>query len=117
MGTWVDFKTVKQTVPITAVLHRYGVQLRSCGKDELRGNCPIHDGKGSDSFHANTSKNNFQCFTPSCQAKGNVLDLVAALEKCSIRDAALKLQDWFTVAAGNGDAGTSAAAPAQATER
>ena len=29
---------------------------------------------------------------------GNVLDFVAAMERCSVRDAALKLQDWFTVA-------------------
>jgi len=32
-----------------------------------------------------------------CKAKGNVLDFVAAMEKCSVRDAALKLTDWFSL--------------------
>ena len=44
------------------------------------------------------TKNCFQCFAGSCGAKGNVLDFVAALEQCSVRDAALKLQDWFSLA-------------------
>jgi DNA primase len=75
---------------------RYGVKLKRSGK-ELRGRCPIHQGDGTESFHANTDKNAFHCF--SCQAKGNVLDFVAAVEKCSVRDAALKLQGWFQITA------------------
>jgi len=39
----------------------------------------------------------FHCF--ACQAQGNVLDFVAAMEKCSIREAACRLQRWFGVAA------------------
>jgi DNA primase len=39
------------------------------------------------------AKNLFHCF--ACQAGGNVLDFVAAMEGCSIREAALKLQAWF----------------------
>jgi DNA primase len=41
------------------------------------------------------SKNVFHCF--ACQASGNVLDFVAAMERCSIRDAALRLQQWFGI--------------------
>src|ERR1019366_1871785 len=93
---WVDFKAIKATVTIGQVLDRYAVKLKRSGK-ELRGRCPIHQGDGTDSFHANTDKNAFHCF--SCQAKGNVLDLVAAMEKCSVRDAALKLQGWFQITA------------------
>jgi DNA primase len=99
MGTWVDFQAVKQAVTLGQVLERYGVKLKRTGK-ELHGRCPIHQGKGDDSFRANTEKNAFQCF--SCQAKGNVLDFVAAMEKCSIRDAGLKLQEWFGLPAGQG---------------
>ena len=95
-SNWVDFKAVKQSVTMEQILGRYGVKLKESGK-ELRGRCPIHQGDGTDSFHANTEKNAFHCF--SCQAKGNVLDLVAAIEKCSVRDAALKLKDWFPVSA------------------
>ena len=91
---WVDFKAIKQAVSIQQVLDRYGVKLKLSGK-ELRGRCPIHQGDGTHSFHANTEKNAFHCF--SCQAKGNVLDFVAAMERCSVRDAALKLTQWFGV--------------------
>ena len=99
MGTWVDFQAVKQAVSIGQVFDRYGIKLKRTGK-ELHGHCPIHQGKGDDSFRANTEKNAFQCF--SCQAKGNVLDFVAAMEKCSVRDAGLKLQEWFGLAAQQG---------------
>jgi DNA primase len=39
----------------------------------------------------------FHCF--ACQARGNVLDFVAAMERCSIRQAALWLQQRFAVTA------------------
>jgi len=55
----------------------------------------IHQGEGTDTFHANLEKNVFQCF--SCHAKGNVLDFVVAMEKCTVREAALKMQSWFQV--------------------
>jgi DNA primase len=93
-SNWVDFKAIKEAVTLGHVLERYGVKLKRSGK-ELRGRCPIHQGDGPDSFHANTEKNAFHCF--SCQAKGNVLDFVAAMEKCTVRDAALRIQDWFEI--------------------
>ena len=100
MGTWVDFKAVKQAVTLLArCWSATASKLKRTGK-ELHGRCPIHQGEGEESFRANTEKNAFQCF--SCQAKGNVLDFVAAMEKCSVRDAGLKLQDWFGLAAGQG---------------
>src|ERR1039458_9785336 len=97
-SNWVDFKAIKQAVTIGQVLDRYGTKLRKSGK-ELRGRGPIHQGDGTDSFHVSTEKNAFHCF--SCQAKGNVLDLVAAMEKCSVRDAGLKLQQWYNLGGGN----------------
>jgi DNA primase len=94
---WVDFKELKSAVPITAVLEHYGIDwMRPQGAKaagELRGRCPIHAGDNPDSFSVNTKKNIFQCF--GCGAKGNVLDLVAAMEKCNMRDAGLKLHTWF----------------------
>ena len=42
-------------------------------------------------------KNAFNCFSSDCKAKGNVLDFVAAMEHCTVKDAALKLADWFKV--------------------
>ena len=91
---WVDFRQVKQAVSMQMIVDRYGIELKRRG-NELRGRCPIHKGDGDRVFHVNTSKNVFNCF--SCKARGNVLDLVAALEQCSVRDAALLLKDWFAV--------------------
>src|ERR1039457_5080208 len=99
MENWVDFKTIKAAVSLRQVLAHHKINLAGGGK-ELRGRCPIHKGEGAESFHANTEKNAFHCF--SCQAKGNVLDFVAAMEKCSVRDAGLKLQEWFGLAAQQG---------------
>src|SRR5438105_14905540 len=77
-------------------------------RNQLEGCCPIHGGKRDDSFRASLSKNVFHCF--ACQAHGNVLDFVAAMEKCSIGEAACRLQQWFGVAA-------SAAHPVPRSER
>jgi len=94
---WVDFRAVKDAVTMRAVLDHYGVNwLRKKG-DELRGRCPIHKGEGQDTFHVSLSKNAFQCF--SCKARGNVLDFVAAMENCSVRDAAVTLAEVFGVSA------------------
>jgi DNA primase len=90
---WVDFRVVKQSVSMEMVLDHYHINgLRKNG-NELRGQCPIHKGESARSFHVNVSKNVFQCF--SCKARGNVLDFVAAIEGCTVRDAALKLKAWF----------------------
>lgn len=94
---WVDFKAVKALVTIEMVLDHYNLTgLKKTGQ-ELRGKCPIHRGTNNKHFTANLTKNAFKCFFAQCGARGNVLDLVAALEQCSIRDAALKLRDWFKV--------------------
>jgi DNA primase len=93
---WVDFKAVKAAVSMQAVLDRYQINWLRKNGDELRGRCPIHQGEGQNTFHVHLTKNAFNCF--SCKARGNVLDLVAAMEKCSVRDAGLKLQEWYSVA-------------------
>ena len=92
---WVDFKTIKDRVSVEQVLAHYGINWLRRSGDELRGKCPIHpNAEGERTFHVNLAKNLFHCF--SCGAKGSgVLELVAALEKVSIRQAALKLQGWF----------------------
>lgn len=93
MKGWVDFRAIKQAVSLEAVMRHWGVKgLRRRG-DQLEGRCPIHQGERGDSFRANLARNIFHCF--ACQASGNVLDFVAAIENCSIREAALLLQHWF----------------------
>jgi DNA primase len=103
---WVDFKAVKQAISVEMALAYYGVVLRRIHSPYLRGRCPLpdHVSKGSNqSFIVNIEKNAWACHSDSCLASrggrigGNVLDFVAAMEGCSLRDAALKLQDWFAV--------------------
>jgi DNA primase len=95
MKEWVDFRGVKWAVPMEAVLSHYRVRGLRRQRDQLQGPCPLHRGERQDSFRVRLSQNAFHCF--SCQAKGNVLDFVAAMESCSLREAALRLQHWFGV--------------------
>jgi DNA primase len=101
--TWVDFKQLKADVAIEQVVAHYGVRLRRVGATELRGRCPLPthtSARSRDSFAVNVARNVWSCRSLSCmQARGhrlggNILDFVALMEGCSIRDAALRLQQW-----------------------
>ena len=101
--TWVDFKQIKADVTIEQVLAHYGVHLRPIGSTDLRGRCPLPmhtSSRSRDSFTVNRARNVWSCRSQSCmQARagrpgGNILDLVALIESCSIRDAAVKLHNW-----------------------
>lgn len=101
---FVDFRIVKQSVSIEQVLEHYNVRLRRTNQTSLRGLCPLptHSSeKSRESFSADVGKNIWACQSSSCSSArqgkkgGNVLDLVAIMESCSVRDAALKLNDWF----------------------
>jgi DNA primase len=102
---WVDFKAIKAHVSIEMALARYGIKLRRVNQEYLRGACPLptHTSKDGQSCGVHTGKNAWACQSGSCvkanggKRGGNVLDFVAAMERCSIRDAAAKLQDWFRV--------------------
>jgi DNA primase len=88
---WVSFAEIKNRVTLAEVLRGYQVDwLRRSGVGQYRGRCPIHRGQGTGAFHVNLERGLFHCF--ACGAGGNVLDLVAAMEGCSIREAALRLQ-------------------------
>lgn len=98
MADWVDFKAVKAAVDMQMVLNHYGINNLTKSRDELRGPCPIHKASArTKNFTVNTRKNAFKCFSNDCGARGNVLDFVAAMENCTVRDAALKLKNWFKV--------------------
>ncbi len=102
-----DFKNLKEHVSVADVLSHYGVQLRPAGPGNFRGRCPLptHTSRvSSESFSINLVRNVWSCQSASCvaarggQIGGNVLDLVAAMERCSIRDAGVHLQNWFATA-------------------
>lgn len=92
MSDWVSFSEIKSRVTLGQVLRSYQVDwLRRSGLHQYRGRCPIHQGQSTEAFHANLERGVFHCF--ACGAGGNVLDLVSAIEGCSIREAALRLQE------------------------
>lgn len=91
MSGWVSFADIKLRVGLEQVLGSYRVDwLRRSGPQQYRGRCPIHGGQGNEAFHVNLGRGIFHCF--ACGAGGNVLDFVVAMEGCSIREAALRLQ-------------------------
>lgn len=101
---WVDYKEVKSAVSMEMVLDRYGVAVRRVNKTYLRGHCPLPthtSDESKESFGVSTEKNAWACQSQSCvkarggRRGGNVLDFVAAMESCTVRDAALMLQGWF----------------------
>ena len=98
MRNWIDFEVIKRRVPITAAIDHYRIDgLRRSGKAHLRGRCPLHRGEGPDTFHVDTVEQVFHCF--SCQAGGSVIDFVAAMEHCGLREAAEMLSGWQAIPA------------------
>lgn len=68
-----------------------GIDSVAAGTVQYRGRCPIHVSSCSSSatLSANLRKNTFQCF--KCGAKGNQLDLWAAISNLPLHDAARDL--------------------------
>ena len=98
---WVDFKGVKARVSMETILSHYDVRLRRVGADRFRGKCPLpthSSARSNDSFSASFTRNAWCCQSASCIAYrsgrvgGDVLDFVAEMERCSIREAAFRLQ-------------------------
>jgi DNA primase len=107
---WVSFDEIKKEVTLQMAIERYGIPLRRVNASTLRGRCPLpthHSEKRTESFTATLTKGvggAWACQSQSCakargRVGGNVLDFVAAMEQCSVRDAAIKLQTWFLVPA------------------
>jgi DNA primase len=107
-AAWVDYRSVKASVSMEMALASYGIHLHRLDRDYLRGRCPLptHQSKTSLlSFFVNIEKNAWACHSESCVAirggrlGGNVLDFIAWMERCSIRDAAVRLREWFALSA------------------
>jgi transposase len=96
----VDFAFLRQQVSMEQVLRHLGRfdQFRGRGL-QRRGPCPIH-GQPNDTqptFSAHLGKHVFQCFHADCGARGNVLDLWAAVHQLPLYEAALHLAETFHV--------------------
>src|SRR5580693_3511424 len=107
---WVSFDEIKNKVTLQMAIEHYSIPLRRVNTNTLRGKCPLpmHGSeKSNESFTVTLTKGvggAWACQSHSCikargRVGGNVLDFVAAMEQCSVRDAAIKLQMWFLVPA------------------
>lgn len=90
----VLFEQLKRNVPISAVLARYGIELRGHGANR-HGCCPVHDGSNPKQFVVDENKGLWRCFG-DCDRGGDVLNLVQELEKTDLRTAGLLLAEWFS---------------------
>ncbi len=93
----VDFRAVKAAVSIVQILEHYDLmsQLKANAKgDSLSGSCPLHKGTNPTQFRVSVPKNCWHCFS-ECQHGGNIIDFVALKEDCTIREAALRIAEWF----------------------
>ena len=102
---WIDFKSVKAKISMETVLSHYDVRLRRIGVDEFRGKCPLpthSSARSNDSFSVSFARNAWSCQSASCIAAragrvgGNIFDFVAQMERCSLREAALRLDRSLT---------------------
>jgi DNA primase len=97
---YVDFKTVKAAVSMSQIIDRYGLTERfKRHGDSLSGPCPLHDGQNPTQFRVSLTKNCWNCFG-ACQGGGNTLDFVARKEGVTVREAALKISEWFDLPLG-----------------
>ena len=90
--TRLDMKRLKETVLVTEAIERY---LKHPLKRDGTGyatSCPIHDGNNKRAFRVSADGRAWYCHG-ACQRGGNVLDLIAALDRCSVIEAAIVLTE------------------------
>ncbi|MFM9887648.1 MAG: hypothetical protein ACKVQT_31885 [Burkholderiales bacterium] len=119
----IDFATIRRTVSLEQVLAHYKVlPTLSGGGAQRKGPDPFGmatPGK-SKPFSVNLEKNVWTLFRGNHPESGSVLDFVMRKECCGVRQAALKLVDWFNIGtnapASNGAADDAATRGAQSAE-
>lgn len=92
---FIGFEQLKRFISMEQVLGHYGLleRLRRSGQN-LNGVCPLHHGHNPTQFRVSLSKNCWICFG-DCHSGGSIIDFVSRIEGVGIREAALRLQEWF----------------------
>jgi DNA primase len=128
MSDFIDFRPIKERVSIEAVLNQYNIvrRLRRVNQHTLRGACPLptHSSETSkESFSVHTVKNIWSCQSDSCASArdgrkgGNILDFVSVMERCTIREAGVKLYNWFLSSASQSKTPEKVGQGSEATEK
>jgi DNA primase len=94
-NNWIDFNLIRESISMEMLIIHFGLIVVSRKSDEVRLKCPFHNGKSDNSMAINLAKNGFYCF--GCKVRGDVLEFVAKYENCSLPEAALLLDEWFSV--------------------
>ena len=90
----VDFQELKATISIEQVLAWLSIDLKKTGAHQLRGVCPIHGGSNDRQFVVSTDKNLWHCFG-DCHGGGDIIELVARMQKVSQKQAAEMIAAHF----------------------
>jgi transposase len=96
----VDYAFLREQISMERVLAHLGLleRLRG-GGPQRRGPCPLHGHPAAErTFSVHLGKNIFRCFHAECAARGNALDLWAAVHRLPLYDAALHLAETFGLA-------------------
>lgn len=86
-----DFADIKKRHSIEDILAMLGVKTKPVG-EALRGMCPVCEKERS--LAVTPAKGLWKCFGP-CNKGGDLINLVAHVERCSLREAALKIEAHF----------------------
>lgn len=88
---WIDYRALRQQIPMERVLELIGYHPTSHRGRQLRGPCPLHAPKHPHprSFSVDLTRGLFRCF--ECGAQGNSLDLWVGFRRLPLRKAALDL--------------------------
>jgi DNA primase len=89
----VDFKALRQRVPIERVVDMLGIQLKKSGA-QLRGSCPVCSAASDRCFVVTPALDRFWCFG-DCKSGGDVIELVARVKQMTHKEAALLLAEHF----------------------
>ena len=93
----IDFLELKATVSIEQIIAWLSIDLKKTGAHQLRGICPIHNGSNDRQFVVSTDKNLWHCFG-DCNGGGDIIELVARLQKISQKQAAEMISSHFSKA-------------------
>ena len=98
MSEHLPFETIRSRVPLIDILQHYGLlsSFKSRG-DQLVGACPIHGGTHTRQFSITPSRNTWRCFSNKCDRYGDVVDFVAAYDRITLAEAALRITHWFSL--------------------
>ena len=95
MGQYIDFNHVKREARFRQILVHYDIEQIGSG-DERRCLCPFHDDT-KPSMTVNLEKGVFCCHAASCGEEGNLLEFVALMEGCELRQAAMRIGDICSI--------------------